>query len=52
VGRPAVSRVWLQEKRELALPAKLLMPDLPPHHPDYLADLHMHYIYLSLYLIL
>jgi hypothetical protein len=51
VRSPAVSRVWFQEKRELALPAKLLVPDLLFYDPDNSADLHMHYIYLILYLI-
>ena len=51
-GGPAATRVRLQEKRELALPAELLVPDLLFYDPGNSTDLHMYYIYLSLYLIL
>jgi hypothetical protein len=47
VCSPAVPRIRLQKKRELALPAKLLMPDLPLDRPDDFADLHICDIFLT-----
>lgn len=46
MGGPAVSRVRLQENRELALPAKLPVPDLPLYRSHDFTDLHCVIYYL------
>jgi len=47
--RSKESRVWLQEKRKLALAAELPVPDLPLYGPDDSADLRICDIFLTMH---